>query len=94
MTAWRTSPLPKNWPSVRKMVLTRDAHTCQIQGPRCTTGATEVDHIGRADDHRAENLRAVCRTCHASKTGKDAAKARGPRPSRARPREQGHPGLL
>ncbi|MBA9002022.1 HNH endonuclease [Thermomonospora cellulosilytica] len=90
---WRSTPLPPDWKRRRLAVLERDGHTCQIAGPRCTGRATEVDHTGAADDHRLEALRAVCSACHASRTGRQGAAARGPRPSRRRPPEP-HPGIL
>ncbi|GAA3223195.1 hypothetical protein GCM10010468_49520 [Actinocorallia longicatena] len=92
--AWRTTPLPPNWPAIRRAVLARDQHACQIRGPRCTGKATDVDHMGAADDHRPEVLQSACGTCHASKTGREAQAARAPQETRARPRPQGHPGLL
>lgn len=88
---WRTAPLPSDWASYRRpTVLERDGYRCQIQGPRCLGRATEVDHMGAADDHRLEMLQSVCKPCHASKTGRQA---RARQPNRARPRDP-HPGLI
>ena len=90
---WRKSPLPPDWSSRRKAVLLRDRGVCQIQGPRCEGVATEVDHKGPHDDHRLSQLRAVCHTCHATRTGRDARAARRPVPSRRRPEER-HPSMI
>lgn len=56
------------WSRVRKLVLERDRHICQINGPRCKGEATTVDHIiswrhGGAWYDPA-NLRAACGTCN------------------------------
>ena len=59
----------------RLRILSRDGYRCRIQGPRCTSLATEVDHIeargaggrhglAKAWNDRDENLRGVCKTCH------------------------------
>lgn len=74
-------------------MLRRDRGLCQIAGPRCVREATEVDHMGAHDDHRLAVLQAVCSVCHASKTGRDAARSRAPRPPRARPPEA-HPSMI
>lgn len=92
--AWSTSTrakrLPGNWHTIRRMVLNRDDYRCRIQGPHCTTAASEADHIVHGDDHSLPNLQAACAPCHKAKT---QAEARAARPSRQRPLEQ-HPGLL
>ena len=94
MTAWegstRRGRLPADWPLRRRRILKRDSYRCQIAGPRCTTRATEVDHIVANDDHGDHNLRAVCAPCHATKSGQEGAAAR---PRINRPTER-HPGLL
>jgi 5-methylcytosine-specific restriction protein A len=76
--------LPPGWAKLRRTILKRDHYVCQIQGPYCYQRATEVDHIAGSDDHRAENLRAVCQKCHATKSSREghaakAAKRQGPR---------------
>ena len=59
------------WGKVRRLVMARDAHRCQIRIPGvCSIDATEVDHIrpravGGTDD--LDNLRAVCHRCHVSR---------------------------
>jgi hypothetical protein len=62
------TPYSGPWARIRKQILERDNHTCQIRGENCTTTANQVDHIipivaGGAwyDPH---NLRASCATCN------------------------------
>ena len=56
------------------MVLERDGGVCQIDGPRCTEAATEVDHvIARADGgplFDPRNLRAACKACNGYQSAK------------------------
>lgn len=77
----------------KQRILDRDQRTCYV----CRLpGADEVDHkvprhLGGSNED--DNLGAIHSwPCHANKTGQEAARARGPRPSRKRPREK-HPGL-
>lgn len=56
------------WPHVRRLILERDGHACQIHMPGCTGRATQVDHIvplahggPRLDP---ANLRASCGHCN------------------------------
>jgi 5-methylcytosine-specific restriction endonuclease McrA len=65
MSAWHRD---KRWRVVRKAVLDRDRHVCQIDGRDCTRTATHVDHIlspelGGAPFHE-NNLRASCPNCN------------------------------
>lgn len=89
-SSWRRTPLPPDWARRRQRVLRRDEHTCQIRGDRCTTVATEVDHVGDPGNHELDSLQAVCSPCHATKTGRDV-QARKPRRRRA---PETHPGLI
>lgn len=75
---WEGRPrnLPPGWAKLRKDVLRRDHYVCQIQGPYCYGKATEVDHIVNRDDHRLENLRAVCHKCHSTKSSMEGHAAR------------------
>src|SRR5690606_14445701 len=93
--AWRNTPRPRGWKGLRAQVLERDAYQCTWveDGWRCTEPGTDADHIGDADDHRLENLRTLCSYHHRKRTALQARAARGPMPSRQRPREQ-HPGLI
>lgn len=88
----RRARLPQDWDSRRASVLRRDGYRCQIAGAGCSGIATEVDHIRRGDDHRFDNLRAVCSSCHKKKTlGEAQVASRKKREARFRPRER-HPG--
>ncbi|WP_079496118.1 HNH endonuclease [Mycobacteroides abscessus] len=67
------------WKRTRVRILRRDNNTCRIQGPRCTTQATAVDHIkpvslGGTDD--PNNLQSACHACHTWKTAQEGARAR------------------
>lgn len=94
--AWRTTPRPRGWKSLRAATLDRDAHRCTWtyeDGEQCTEAGTDADHIGDPDDHRLENLRALCEYHHRKRTAMQARAARGETPTRARPRAA-HPGLI
>jgi hypothetical protein len=56
------------WQRIRRQILDRDAHTCQIRGSTCTYAATEVDHIVPVSQGGAWydplNLRASCQSCN------------------------------
>lgn len=91
----RRQTLPADWSSRRTRILRRDRRQCQIRGPRCIGTATEVDHVGAADDHRDEVLRSACTPCHglrsATQGGVASGSARRSRAtSRTRPPEP-HP---
>ena len=88
MSSWRSRPLPADWSRTRRRILARDNDTCQ----HCGGGATHVDHIqpaaaGGSDED--ENLQALCKACHARKTGREANLTRK---TNKRPDEP-HPGL-
>ena len=103
VVSWDEQPSPssrrprKGWDRVRRRVLRRDGHECQIRGPQCLVAATEVDHIvnvasGGTDD--PENLRAACRPCNRAKAQAEAAAARRVRSAGGRHPTERHPGLL
>ena len=69
----RRSRLPPNWEALRQAVLYRDNYTCQS----CAMPADDVDHIINGDDHRMENLAAICRRCHLRKSGHEGGSAQG-----------------
>ena len=56
------------WTTVRKGILNRDNHQCQIRAPKCTGIATQVDHIIPITKGGAwwdpDNLRAACAHCN------------------------------
>ena len=56
------------WPTVRKRILQRDNHTCQIALPGCTITANTVDHITPValggSWYEPDNLRAACAHCN------------------------------
>jgi len=56
------------WPRVRRAILERDGHLCQIRSPKCTGHATHVDHIIPTTQGGAwwdpTNLRAACQNCN------------------------------
>src|SRR5687768_15842876 len=86
----RRKRLPPGWSStIQSRILARDGHRCyQCGGP-----ATEVDHKDQGDDHRDENLAAICVPCHKKKTAAEANAVRWSKGRTARPREA-HPGLM
>jgi 5-methylcytosine-specific restriction protein A len=80
VAAWEGSThSPTNtqaWRILRKKIIQRDDGICQRCG---TQGATDVDHIvpraeGGTDSE--ENLQLLCKPCHASKSGREGARAR------------------
>lgn len=77
-----------DWQRLRRRVLARDDHLCQLHLPGCLIDAEQVDHIisvvlGGEDTE--ENCRAVCRPCHAKVTAQQAAAGRHRR-GRRKPR--------
>lgn len=97
-TSRRTQPLPGNWSTIRRRILTRDHGQCtwiRSNGTRCTQPATDVDHI--IDTHLGgpdtdDNLQSLCRWHHNHKTSK-AARATQPPPQRRNRDPEPHPGL-
>ena len=110
MASWRTEPLPSDWRRIRAGVLARDGHRCTwfpgsdpsgsdyltaYQHPyRCSSRATDVDHVGDPGDHDHTNLRSLCSRHHASKTASDAvSKRQSDRRRRTGFEPPRHPGL-
>lgn len=63
----------------------------------CGKPATEVDHVVPGDDHRLENLEAICEWHHARKSSAEGNAARAKQRAIVRKRFQrteDHPGLL
>ncbi|HET6641740.1 MAG TPA: HNH endonuclease [Gaiellaceae bacterium] len=57
------------WQRLRKAVLARDGHLCQIQGPRCTGDASTVHHLIPSSQAPhlfwdPSNLVAACTRCN------------------------------
>lgn len=92
-TSRRRSPLPPDWHRIRSRILERDNHTCQLRIHCAGSPATEVHHTAGPDDHRDEVLIAACKPCHATTTGRDAARARAVKYGRRRAPEP-HPGRM
>lgn len=84
----RRSRLPDDWPKRRLRILRRDSYRCQHRdspsSPPCDAPANQVDHIERGDDHRLDNLQALCRRHHALKSSREGNDAK---PKRVNPRE-------
>jgi 5-methylcytosine-specific restriction enzyme A len=82
--AWRVDPSRQstyrgNWPQQRVRALERDGYVCQLRYRGCLGRASEVDHIVQPEaggDNSLSNLRAVCRRCHATRTGRQGALAK------------------
>jgi 5-methylcytosine-specific restriction endonuclease McrA len=88
----RRDATPRGWAALRKRILQRDRHLCQIRyDGYCTGRATEVDHKQGRDNNHPSNLQAACTACNQRKniltrpTPKRASERRPP---------EAHPGLL
>jgi len=69
MTKGRGDLNTGRWKRIRKRILERDGHECQIGLPGCRREAGTVDHIvphalGGGDE--PSNLRAACRPCNSA----------------------------
>lgn len=97
----RTVPLPANWRSICRIVLTRDPFCrygqCDINGEPvmiCGNPSEQVDHIGSPNDHRLAMLRGICTYHHLKRSSMQANAVRARQRSlRLRPREK-HPAYL
>lgn len=71
------------WKKLRLAILNRDAHLCQVCLERdVLTEANTVDHIAprykeKASFFNPNNLRAICKECHRTKTQQEAQEAKG-----------------
>lgn len=67
------------WQTIRKKILERDAHLCQIAAPGCTGRATQVDHIVPVAKGGSwwdtSNLRAACARCNVARNRTSTLKA-------------------
>jgi hypothetical protein len=90
----RSQRLPKDWRSICRRILNRDAHRCQTirvdTGQPCHQPARQVDHITPGDNHHPSNLQAICDWHHAKKSSAEGNQARHGKPRSA----PVHPGLL
>ena len=79
------------WQHLRKQILERDGHQCQLRLPDvCTGRASQVDHIISVADGGSDepgNLRSVCRKCHARRTARQGLEARRRRLMNASPKD-------
>lgn len=91
----RTAPLPPNWLQLRAQVLARDGYRCvwvdDTSGLRCPQRATDVDHIGKNEDHSMANLRSLCRGHHAARTARQAGRASAAKRKQLKIDEEKHP---
>lgn len=92
----RRAELPPDWYTrVRPFVLARDGQRCRnrINGNLCGRPANQVDHVGDKNDHRTENLQAMCDWCHGRKSSAQGnLSPNRVKVTEARPSEK-HPGL-
>lgn len=74
-----------------------DNYSCQWileDGSKCLKPSNEVDHLeAMKDDHRIESLQSLCKSHHATKTGREGNKAMRDKKERLkstylRPKEQ------
>jgi 5-methylcytosine-specific restriction endonuclease McrA len=82
-TAWKRRPTRNQgayrgaWPLLVKQILERDPQ-CILRYPGCEGRSVEVDHVigvSEGGDNSPENVRGVCRRCHATRTGQQGARA-------------------
>lgn len=91
----RRDRLPSNWDTeIRPAILKRDSYRCRWieHNQRCTARATDVDHINRGDDHRPQNLRALCAPHHARKSSAEGNQAKAQRKTLMLRPQRPHPG--
>lgn len=103
----RRDRLPSWWPVTVRRIIARDPD-CRCTGcprcarsvvhpeqpPYCFRASQEADHIVAGDNHKDDNLRGICRPCHAHKSSGEgiAAKAEKKRPTGFF--DEKHPGHL
>ena len=92
---WQGDPRTSTavWKKLRRFILERDRHRCQIRYDCCIGHATECDHITAGGPDDPTNLQAACVPCHRRKSAAEGVAARRAQPSRRRPTEA-HPGLM
>ena len=65
---------PSNWTSIREHVLRRDNYRCIVCGATKKEEELHVDHflaLSNGGDNSDENLRVLCKICHAFKTKRE-----------------------
>jgi 5-methylcytosine-specific restriction enzyme A len=81
--AWKNRPKANqdrysgDWPQLVQQILRRDPW-CMLRFSGCERLSVQVDHIrsvAEGGDNSPENLRGVCRRCHARRTGQQGARA-------------------
>lgn len=92
-TSSRASRLPSDWLQITRKILRRDKFKCQLNFLGCKRKANQVDHKIPGDDHRDENLQAVCDKCHAQKSSQEGNQAQAKYKSMRRRPVERHPGL-
>lgn len=93
----RRSRLPRDWNQLRQVVLKRDGGRCTWtlpSGARCPRPATDVDHRIPGDDHRLENLQALCSHHHGRKSAQEGVQARAQRKVGRKRRQEQHPSQM
>jgi len=59
------------WEKIRERIIERDSGMCQV----CFRPGNQVDHIipkAKGGTDEPENLRCICKSCHATKTQRDS----------------------
>ena len=94
----RARRLPGTWRStIVPRIMSRDSRQCQWPTDTgiCAWPATDIDHKIAGDDHRDENLWALCRWHHERKTSAEGAQQRRNNGyARERRAVEKHPGLI
>lgn len=92
--AWETSDrksrLPGDWIRRRQEVFRIHGRQCYIaeDGHRCTTEATEVDHVIPSGSDDLSNLRPICHQHHKSKSSSEGWHAMNKKKKQARRRAE------
>lgn len=85
----RRDGLPSWWPVTVRRIIKRDpicrctgCPKCLLWKPvgirrqQCHRSSAEVDHIIPGDNHKDDNLRGICKPCHAHKSSGEGLAAR------------------
>lgn len=75
------------WKRARENCLRRANWKCELRLAGCQGAASQADHIdGLANDPNHQNLRAVCKACHAKRTAQQGRGYRATQPADPEPR--------